>query len=146
VLAGELSGPVGIDFATGQLGDTTGGQKQVRCRGFRSLHKIFAGAPMQPGYGNYQQQPGPPQNNMGMAVLALLLFWPLGIMAIINASKVNGLAQSGDWAGAQNALAESKKWTKYALITAAVWYGVVIVCCIGWVVVGGAGALFSSTS
>jgi len=97
---------------------------------------------MQPGY----QQQGPPQNNMGMAIVALLLFWPLGIPAIINASRVNGLAQMGDWGGAQNALAESKKWTKYALITAAVWYGVVILCCIGWVVFAGGAAIFGGST
>ncbi|MDT5029158.1 MAG: hypothetical protein QOE61_5584 [Micromonosporaceae bacterium] len=82
----------------------------------------------QPGY------PGQPQqvdNNMTMSIVAIFLFWPLAIPAIINASKVNPLAQSGDIAGAQTAAAESKKWSKLALIIGLVLYGLAILCCIG---------------
>jgi hypothetical protein len=83
----------------------------------------------QPGY------PGqPPQvdNNMTMSIVSIFLFWPLAIPAIINASKVNPALQAGDVAGAQAAAAESKKWSKLALIVGLVWYGVVIVCCIAY--------------
>jgi hypothetical protein len=82
----------------------------------------------QPGY------PGQPQqvdNNMTMSIVAIFLFWPLAIPAIINASKVNPLLQSGDFAGAQTAAAESKKWSKLALIIGLVAWGIGIVCCIG---------------
>jgi hypothetical protein len=86
----------------------------------------------QPGY-----QPGypgqPPQtidNNMTMSVVSIFLFWPLAIPAIINASKVNPLAQQGDFAGAQAAAAESKKWSRLALIVGLIWYGVLVLCCI----------------
>jgi hypothetical protein len=99
---------------------------------------------MYPGY--HQQQPGPVENNMTMAVVALLIFWPLGIMSVINASKVNGCMQRGDYNGAHLALVESKKWSKYALIAAAVWYGLTLVCCVGWLIVGGGAALFSGSS
>ena len=81
----------------------------------------------QPGY------PGQPQqvdNNMTMSIVSIFLFWPLAIPAIINASKVNPLAQSGDIAGAQAAAAESKKWSKLALIIGIVLYGLAILCCI----------------
>jgi hypothetical protein len=96
----------------------------------------------QPGY-----QPGypgqPPQtidNNMTMSIVSIFLFWPLAIPAIINASKVNPLAQQGDYAGAQAAAAESKKWSRLALIVGLIWYGVVLVCCILYFVVFAAAA------
>jgi hypothetical protein len=81
----------------------------------------------QPGYPGQQQ---PIDNNMTMSIVSLFLFWPLAIPALINASKVNTLAQQGDFAGAHAAAAESKKWSKWALIVGLCWYGVVIICCI----------------
>jgi hypothetical protein len=91
---------------------------------------------MQPGF------PGqPPQinNNMTMSIVSLFLFWPLAIPALINASKVNTLVQQGDYNGAQAAAAESRKWSKLAIIIGLVWYGVVLLCCI----FGGLSALVS---
>lgn len=83
---------------------------------------------MHPGY---PQQPPPQQidNNMTMSIVAIFLFWPLAIPAIINASKVNPLLQQGDYAGAQAAAAESKKWSKWALIAGIAWIVIVLVCC-----------------
>jgi hypothetical protein len=75
----------------------------------------------------------PPQqidNNMTMSIVSIFLFWPLAIPAIINASKVNPLLQQGDWAGAQAAAAESKKWSKLALIIGIIAWAVSIICCI----------------
>jgi hypothetical protein len=93
------------------------------------------------GYPPQQYPPqGPPQgqppinNNMTMSIVSIFLFWPLAIPAIIAASKVNPALQAGDYATAQQAAADSKKWTKYAVITAIVWYAVVILCCIGYFV------------
>ncbi len=83
---------------------------------------------MHPG-AHPQQQP-PINNNMTMSIVAIFLFWPLAIPAIINASKVNQLLQQGDYAGAQAASAESKKWSKWALIVGLVWIGVIVVCCL----------------
>ena len=72
---------------------------------------------MQPGYpGQYPGQPPEINNNMTMSIVSIFLFWPLAIPAIINASKVNGLAAAGDIAGAQAAANESRKWSKLALI------------------------------
>jgi hypothetical protein len=85
---------------------------------------------MQPGYSGPPQQPV--DNNMTMSIVAIFLFWPLAIPAIINASKVNQLAAVGDIAGAQQAAAESKKWSKLALIVGLAFYGLMIVCCIIW--------------
>jgi hypothetical protein len=79
-------------------------------------------------------QPGMPgpavDNNMTMSIVSIFLFWPLAIPAIINASKVNQLLAQGDVAGAQAAAAESKKWSKLALIIGLVWIGVVVLCCV----------------
>ena len=74
-------------------------------------------------------QPQPIDNNMTMSIVAIFLFWPLAIPAIINASKVNPALQAGDYAGAQNAANESRKWSKLALIIGLCWYGLWIVCC-----------------
>jgi hypothetical protein len=96
---------------------------------------------MQPGYPP-QGQPQPVDNNMTMSIVAIFLFWPLAIPAIINASKVNTLLQQGDYAGAQAAAAESKRWSKLALIIGLIGYGLVVVCCVGGALLG----LFSAAS
>ena len=95
---------------------------------------------MQPGY-----QQGQPQidNNMTMSIVSIFLFWPLAIPAIINASKVNQLLGQGDYAGAQAAAAESKKWSKLALIIGLIGWAIGIVCCIIYVVA--LGSLASSS-
>ena len=88
-------------------------------------------------------QPGQPpavDNNMTMSIVSIFLFWPLAIPAILSASKVNPLLQQGDYAGAQAAAADSKKWSKLAIIIGIVWFVVVIGCCL----VGGLGSLFSA--
>ncbi len=63
------------------------------------------------------------ENHLVAAILVTVFCClPLGIVAIINAAKVNGLVASGDVAGAQAASAEAAKWSKIAGIT-----GVVII-------------------
>jgi interferon-induced transmembrane protein len=85
---------------------------------------------MQPGYP--AQPPQQIDNNMTMSIVSIFLFWPLAIPALINASKVNGLAAAGDYAGAQAAAKESKRWSKLALIVGLVLWGISLVCCIAW--------------
>jgi hypothetical protein len=90
-------------------------------------------------------QPGQPpavDNNMTMSIVSIFLFWPLAIPAIISASKVNPLLQQGDYAGAQAAAVDSKKWSKLAIIIGIVWYVVVLGCCL----LGGLGSLFSASA
>ena len=94
---------------------------------------------MQPGYPNPQQ---PINNNMTPSIVAIFFFWPLAIPAIINASKVNPLLQQGDYAGAQAAAAESRKWSKWALIVGIAWYVIVLLCC----ALGVLGAIMSENS
>jgi uncharacterized protein (DUF2062 family) len=93
---------------------------------------------MQPGY---PTQGPPPQidNNMTMSIVSIFLFWPLAIPAIISASKVGALLQQGDYAGAQNAAAESKKWSKLAVIIGISLWAIGLICCIGVFVLGGLG-------
>jgi hypothetical protein len=81
----------------------------------------------------YPPQGQPPQidNNMTMSIVSLFLFWPLAIPAIINANKVNPALQVGDYATAQQAAAESKKWSKLALIIGLCGWALSIICCIG---------------
>jgi hypothetical protein len=84
-------------------------------------------------------QPGQPpavDNNMTMSIVSIFLFWPLAIPAIISASKVNPLLQQGDIAGAQAAAADSKKWSKLAIIVGIVWIGVVVLACCGFIGLG----------
>jgi hypothetical protein len=95
---------------------------------------------MQPGYHQQPQQPPAIDNNMTMSIVSIFLFWPLAIPAIINASKVNPALQMGDYAGAQNAAAESKKWSKLALIVGICVWAVSILCCIIYAVVAASAA------
>ncbi len=58
-----------------------------------------------------------PDNNMLWAILCTLFCClPLGIVAIINAAKVDGLYRSGDYSGAQEAADNAKKYAQYGLI------------------------------
>lgn len=87
-------------------------------------------------------QPGPPpaqqvDNNMTMSIVAIFLFWPLAIPAIISASKVNPALQIGDFAGAQAAATDSKKWSKLSLIVGLCLWGLGVLCCVGQLVLGG---------
>ena len=86
----------------------------------------------------YPPQGQPPQidNNMTMSIVAIFLFWPLAIPAIINAAKVNPALQAGDYAGAQQAADESRKWSKLALIIGLCWIGLWVVCCIAMAIGG----------
>jgi hypothetical protein len=84
---------------------------------------------MQPGYPQ-QQPPQQIDNNMTMSIVSIFLFWPLAIPAIINASKVNPLLQQGDYAGAQTAANESRRWSRLAVIVGCIWLGIVLICCI----------------
>lgn len=55
-----------------------------------------------------------PDNNMLWAILCTLFCClPLGIVAIINAAKVDGLYRSGDYYGAQEAADNAKKYAQY---------------------------------
>jgi hypothetical protein len=54
-------------------------------------------------------------NYLVLAILSVFCCWPLAIVAIINATKVNNLAAAGDTQGAMTASAAAKKWAYIAL-------------------------------
>jgi hypothetical protein len=70
-----------------------------------------------PGYGSYPPYGyGPPPNNLGWAIVALIVFWPLAIPAFISYSKVESSYYRGDIAGALRASQDVKKFGVIALI------------------------------
>jgi hypothetical protein len=76
------------------------------------------GYPPPPGYGapGYGAPGyGPPPGNLGWAIAAIFLFWPLAIPAFINYGRVEGAWYRGDPAGAQLASANVKKFGVIAL-------------------------------
>jgi hypothetical protein len=79
-------------------------------------------------YGQPYGQAAPIKNNIGWAIAAIFLFWPLAIPAFISSGKVNELAARGDLAGAQYQAGQAKKWGKIALWIAIVIYAL---SCIG---------------
>ena len=90
---------------------------------------------MQPG----SSPAGPPpavDDNMTMSIVAIFLFWPLAIPAIINASRVRPLLARGDLAGARQAAAESRRWSRLALIIGIILYVIGLVCCVAGIVGG----------
>ena len=63
-----------------------------------------------------------PDNNMLWAILSTLFCClPLGIVAIINAAKVDSLHRSGDYSGAQEAADNAKKYAQYGLVIGIIW-------------------------
>jgi hypothetical protein len=64
--------------------------------------------------GNYVSKP---DNNMIWAILSTIFCClPLGIVAIINAAKVDGLYRSGDHAAAREAAENAKKYSLFGFI------------------------------
>ena len=81
------------------------------------------GAPP-PGYGvpAYGPPGGPaPDNYLVWSILCTVLCClPLGIVAIINSSKVNGLWAAGQFAAAQKASTDAKKFAMWGAIIGAI--------------------------
>ncbi|GAC48038.1 CD225/dispanin family protein [Gordonia aichiensis] len=76
------------------------------------------------GYGNT-----PPDNNLVWAILCTVLCClPLGIVSIVKSTSVNGLWAAGDYAGAQQAADDAKKWAMWGAIAgaASIVVGIVI--------------------
>jgi len=81
--------------------------------------------------------PGAVPNYLVLAILSVLCCWPLAIVAIINATKVNSLLAAGDTAGAMAASAAAKKWATIGIVAGAV---LTVIYIIFMVVLGGLGA------
>jgi hypothetical protein len=79
------------------------------------------GAPAYPAAGGYPLA-GKPDNNLVWAIVTTVLCClPLGIVAIIKANSVDKLWAAGDFAGAQAAADEAKRWSMWGLIAGIVW-------------------------
>lgn len=115
------------------------------------------GQPLKPaantGSGTYGTQPPPPPplQNVGTGVkpknwlvesilVTLFCCLPLGIVGIVNASKVDSKYAAGDYAGAQASSLEAGKWTKIGFF---VGLGVSLLYLIWMVIVGGFAAMSS---
>lgn len=102
--------PGGSPYAAGQpsspYASQPGGQQ----------HPPYLGAAAYgPGYG----AGFPPSNNIGWAIAAIFLFWPLAIPAFIASGKVEDCWRRGDVVGAQQASADAKRWGSLG-----VWIGI----------------------
>ncbi|WP_266364326.1 CD225/dispanin family protein [Tellurirhabdus rosea] len=73
-------------------------------------------------------------------LVTLFCCLPLGIVGIINASRVESRYRIGDLAGAQQASLEAGRWTKYGLLASLVIIGIYFLL----FMLGIAGAIFSS--
>ena len=89
----------------------------------------------QPNYAQGQQRPPKPDNHLVWAILSCL---PLGIVSIVYSSKVDGLYNSGDYHGAQDAANKAKN---FAIWGAAAGVIGVILYILLFVVLGTAGGL-----
>jgi hypothetical protein len=80
----------------------------------------------------YPAAPGgaKPNDYLAWSIVSIILFWPLGIAAIINATKVDPAWQMGNAAMAQEHSNEAKMFSMIATIIGAV--GFVIYFIIGW--------------
>lgn len=59
---------------------------------------------------------GPPKNYLVESILVTVLCClPLGVVGIINASKVESAYNAGDIEGANKAAADAKKWTMWGV-------------------------------
>jgi hypothetical protein len=103
--------------------------------------------PLQTPYaaGNYANptdvRPPMPENYLVFAILTTVLCClPLGIVSIINATKVSTLYALGDYSGAQKASNDAKKWAMWSAIVAGI---VLFLYIIILVVIGVAGGLAS---
>lgn len=94
----------------------------------------------------YGGQPAQVPNNLGWSIAGLLLFWPVGLFALLKALKVNDLATRGDVAGAQDAAGQAKKLGKIAVIVGGVLIGLSLLLVCGSVILALAGGAAATDS
>jgi hypothetical protein len=96
----------------------------------------YGQAPQSPPYGQqpygapqmgYPAAPGgvKPNNYLAWSILSIFLYWPLGIVAIINATKVDPAWQMGNAAMAQEHSNKAKKFSMIATIIGAVGFVII---------------------
>lgn len=122
----QQAGPVfPTEFSRYGISETTMIWKQgmpnwMRAGQIPELSQYFRPTPPPPvgGYiGGNNPKPIKPDNNMVLAVLSTLFCClPAGIYSVIQASKVNGLYNSGNYAEAQRMADDAKKWAGISAI------------------------------
>lgn len=104
--------------------------------------------PPQPQYDPYAgvrtgYAPPMPETYLWQSIVATLLCcWPLGIPAIVFATRVSSLYQQGNYAGAQEASNKARTWTIVAVAAGVL----VVVLYVLLVVVAGLGGFMTSGS
>lgn len=58
--------------------------------------------------------PPMPPSHLAMAIMAVFVFWPVGLAAIINAAKVDRFVFTGNFAAADEASTKAAKFSKIA--------------------------------
>ncbi|MGB3708128.1 CD225/dispanin family protein [Gordonia sp. (in: high G+C Gram-positive bacteria)] len=83
----------------------------------------------QPQYGYQGGAPGmEPDNNLVWAILCTVLCClPLGIVSIVKSTSVSKLWAQGDFAGAQQAADDAKKWAMWGAIISVVLFVLYII-------------------
>lgn len=96
--------------------------------------QVPRGQNQQTAYQSAQYRPPMPgmianiPNYLGWAIAMLILcFWPTGIAAVVNATRVNNRLALGEIAGAQEASRKAKMWCWVSFIIAVVWVVIVII-------------------
>lgn len=69
-------------------------------------------------------------NYLVWGIVSIFCCWPLAIVSIMNATKVNGLVAAGDIAGATEASGKAKKFALIGIV------GGLIINVITWIIVG----------
>jgi Interferon-induced transmembrane protein len=68
-----------------------------------------------------------PSNYLAWSVVSIFLFWPLGIAAIINATKVDPAWRMGNAAMAQENSNKAKMFSMIATIIGTVWFFILFI-------------------
>ncbi|MDR3260970.1 MAG: CD225/dispanin family protein [Tannerella sp.] len=93
-----------------------------------------------------EARPPMPENYMVWAVLATVFCClPLGIVSVISASKVSSAYYVGDYAGAQRAARDAKKWATWSALAAVIVIGLYILVYVVIFAVAGIAAVWAGT-
>ncbi|GAA4216370.1 hypothetical protein GCM10022220_46550 [Actinocatenispora rupis] len=75
--------------------------------------------------------PAPPRavdSHLAWAIVSIVLFWPLGVPAAVNAVRADRLAASGDQARAVRSAGAARSWARRATVVGIVWWVLSIAC------------------
>ncbi|GGC54126.1 CD225/dispanin family protein [Hoyosella rhizosphaerae] len=89
-------------------------------------------APNTPG-GYTAGSPTLPANRLGMAIWAMLLFWPVGIFALLKAGNVNTLWAQGRYAESIQTADSARNLAKIGVIVGVIFYVTFIVAMIAMI-------------